>query len=130
MDIDHAADRLRSRNPRAESRLSDDPRHRSTRQKHPDRGWRDDVCRDSVDATHDPHQGLRGKKHMGVRQIIFLVATFGFVTTLTWLAFSIVSQAQNKRRLIKIARPERSKAPRPEWHKRIVAAARPLAKLA
>jgi tight adherence protein C len=67
---------------------------------------------------------------MSVPQIAFLLATFGFVSTLSWIAFSIVSQTQNKRRLNKIARPESRKARTIDWRQRILTMVRPLAKLA
>jgi tight adherence protein C len=67
---------------------------------------------------------------MTAPQIAFLLATFGFVTTLSWFAFSIVSQAQRKRRLTKIARPEFRKSPSTDWRRRILTMVRPLAKLA
>jgi tight adherence protein C len=67
---------------------------------------------------------------MSVPQLVFLFATFGFVTTFSWLAFSIVSQARRKRRLSTIARHEARKAPSINWRERILEAVRPLAKLA
>jgi tight adherence protein C len=67
---------------------------------------------------------------MSVPQIVFLLATFGFVTTLSWLGFSIVSQSRNKRRLSSLARPESRKGPGIDWRQRVLTAVRPLAKLA
>jgi tight adherence protein C len=67
---------------------------------------------------------------MSVPQIVFLLATFGFVTTLSWLGFSIVSQSRDKRRLSRIARPESRKDSSIDWRQRVVTAVRPLAKLA
>ena len=82
-----------------------------------------------MDAALGPHQGLTRIKN-NVPQIVFLLATFGFVTTLSWLGFSIVSQSRNKRRLSRLARPESRKDPGIDWRQRVLTAVRPLAKLA
>jgi tight adherence protein C len=66
---------------------------------------------------------------MTLQQIVFLTATFGFVTSLTWLALSIASDARRKRRLSRLTRQDMPKAPRMNWRERILALVRPFAKL-
>lgn len=66
---------------------------------------------------------------MTMPQIIFLVATFGFVTTVSWFALTVVSQSRNKRRLRTLTGRTATRAPRINWRERIAAWVRPVAKL-
>ena len=67
--------------------------------------------------------------HMTIPQLIFLAATFGFATTLTWLALSIVSQSRSNRRLASLTKQGASSAPRTNWREHILALVQPFAKL-
>jgi tight adherence protein C len=67
---------------------------------------------------------------MMLQQIIFLVATFGFVTSLSWLALSIVSDTRRKRRLSGLTRQDASKAASRKWREHLLALVRPFARLA
>jgi tight adherence protein C len=66
---------------------------------------------------------------MTLQQIVFLTATFGFVTSLTWLALSIASDGRRKRRLSRLTRQDTLKASDTKWRERILALVRPFAKL-
>ena len=67
---------------------------------------------------------------MTLQQILFLTATFGFVTTLTWLALAIASDARRKRRLSSLTKQDRPRATLRNWREHILALVRPFAKLA
>jgi tight adherence protein C len=82
-----------------------------------------------VDTANDPHSSVKAAFDMTIQQLVFLAATFGFVTTVSWLAFSIASQARQKRRLSSLRRDTTSGSPRSNWREQLVRWLRPVAKL-
>jgi tight adherence protein C len=84
-----------------------------------------------VDETDHPDPCLAQQIDlMTLQQIVFLTATFGFVTSLTWLALSIASGARRQRRLSRLTKQDSLKAARGRWREHILALVRPFAKFA
>jgi tight adherence protein C len=66
---------------------------------------------------------------MTIQQLVFLVATFGFVTTVSWLGLSLGSQARQKRRLSSLRGDTISSSRRSNWREQLVRWLRLVAKL-